>query len=236
MKPHNLMEELVTDTVDDIFSDRDYLQRTGCPDCEQSRIDVICYVLNRIPPLYTTSSRGLAHLDKTYIEKPQSNADITALVNEGIKQIAQHQRPSDNKSSHDLPEPPMFNFPIIKGQVFDGKTFAPFSGSNITLNSSDGIVKMKGNRWTNPCPLIEETESRFLFWPMPVKADKSGEKRTFSFSIELEAEGYKPVKHFITFALSADDDFVNSMEVNRIHSVESIYLFGINDPEEIIPE
>jgi len=236
MKPHNLMEELVMDTVDDIFKNTEYLDRTGCPDCEQSRIDVICYVLNRVPPLYTTSSRGLAHLDKSYIEKPQSTADIATLVNDGIRQIALHQRPSsDYTGSVELPAPPMFNFPIIKGQVFDGKNFAPHSGSSIILKSDYGPVQMRGSRWNNPCPLIEETEGRFLFWPMPVKAEKPGQERTFSFSIELKAAGYKPVKHFITFNLTADDEYVNSMEVNKIFTVESIYLFGENEPEEIIP-
>ncbi len=233
MKPHNLMEELVINTVDDIFSNDDYLNKTGCPNCEQSKIDVTCYVLNRIPPLYTTSSRGLAHLDKSYIVKPQSTADITALVNEGIKQVALHQRPDGDSSGQELPEPPMFNFPIIKGQVFDGKTFAPFSGGSITLKSDNGRVRMRGSRWATPCTLIEDTESRFLFWPMPVKADVTGEARVFSFSIEIEADGYKPVKHFISLNLTADDSFVNSMEVNRIHTVESIYLFGQDEPEEI---
>lgn len=236
MKPHNLMEELVIDTVEETFSNEDYLSKTGCPDCEQSKIDVTCYVLNRIQPLYTTSSRGLAHLDKSYIEQPQSTADVAALVNEGIKQVASHQRPSSGDSGADLPEPPMFNFPIIKGQVFDGKTFAPFSGGNITLKSDDGIVRMRGARWLNPCTLIEETESRFLFLPMPVKADVIGEARVFSFSIEIDADGYKPVKHFISLNLTADNDYVNSMEVNRIHTVESIYLFSQDEPEEIIPQ
>ncbi|MBI9106848.1 MAG: late competence development ComFB family protein [Spirochaetales bacterium] len=234
MKPHNLMEELVINTVDDIFSNEDYLTRTGCPNSDQCRIDVVCYVLNRIPPLYTTSSRGLAHLGKTYIEQPQSTADIAALVNEGIRQVATHQRPSSDPASEEFPEPPMFNFPIIKGQVFDGRTFAPYSGSAINLKSDYGLVPMRDNRWNNPCPLIEETEGRFLFWPMPVSADKPGEERTFSFALELEADGYKQVRHFITFNLTSDDKFVNSMEVNRIYTVESIYLFDQNEPEEII--
>ena len=234
MKPHNLMEELVTDTVDDIFKNEEYLGRAGCPASNQCKLDVICYVLNRIPPLYTTSSRGLAHLEKSYIEKPQSTADIAALVNEGIRQVGLHQRP-DTVDSAALPEPPMFNFPIIKGQVFDGKTFAPFSGSSIELKSDYGTVPMRGSSWNNPCPLVEETEGRFLFWPMPVKALKAGEERTFAFSIELNADGYKTARHFISLNLTADDEFVNSMELNRIHSVEPIYLFGINEPEEIIP-
>jgi competence protein ComFB len=153
-----------------------------------------------------------------------------------MKQVGAHQRPTispDGKINY--PDPPMYNFPIIKGKVIDGKTFAPYSGSDISLKMSGEIVIMNGSRWSNPVPLIDETEGSFLFWPFPVKAESADESRIFSFQIELNAEGFKPVKHFINFELTADDQFVNSMEVNRIFNVEPIYLFGLNEPEEIIP-
>ena len=235
MKPHNLMEELVVDVVEDIFSNEDFLGRSGCPDTEQCRLDVVCYVLTRIQPLYTTSSRGLAHLDKTYIEKPQSTADITSLVNEGIRQVGLHLRPFSTENEKNLPKPPMFNFPIIKGQVFDGRTFAPYFGSSIELKSEGEHVRMRGSRWNNPSQLIGETEGRFLFWPIPVAAGSIEESREFSFSIELRADGYKNVRHFFSLKLTADDTFIDSMKLNRIYTVDPIYLFGENEPEEIIP-
>ena len=94
---------------------------------------------------------------------------------------------------------------------------------------------MRGKRWNNPTNLVEETDGSFLFYPMPVKAEKAGENRLFSFSIEIEAEGYRPVKHFISFNLISEEKFINSMEVNSIYQVESVYLFDTDDPEEIIP-
>ena len=235
MVVHNLMEELVVNIVDEIFDNKKYLGRTGCPDTKQCRIDVTCYVLNRIPPKYTTSGRGLAHIEKSIVDHPQINADITALVNEGIKQVSTHMRPGDFDDDNVLPEPPMFNFPIIKGKVFNGKTFAPHTGSSISLNDDSGLVRMRGESWNNPAALVQETDGSFHFWPAPVKASEPGEKRLFSFSIGIDAEGFKPIRHFISLDLTAEDRFVNSMEINSIYQVESIYLFGENDPEEIEP-
>ncbi len=236
MEIHNLMEKMVIDVVDDIFSDKVFIERTGCNNSDACRTDVVCYVLNRIQPIYTTSSRGLAHLGKTFIDEPQSIADITALVNEGIRQVGTHLRPVASETTSNLPEPPIFNFPIIKGKVVDGKTFAPYSGSSISLKMNGELVKMNGLRWNNPCELIAETDGNFLFWPLPIKAEKIGEQKSFSFELSLSASGYKPVKHFLDFELKADDKFINSMEVDRIFKVESIYLFNIDDPEEIIPD
>ena len=236
MDIHNIMEELVSDTVTEIFSDQNYISSCGCCDTESCRNDVVCFVLNRIPPVYATSSRGLAHIGKTVIDKPQVTADIVALVNEGIRQVSAHQRYDAPNPDMTIPEPPLYNFPIIKGKVMDGKTFAPYAGSSITLKIDGQKALMHGLRWSNPYPLVQETEGDFLFWPSPLKASKEGEKKTFSLSLELEADGYKPVKHFIDLEIQSDNQFINSAEVNRIHKLEPIYLFDLNDPEEIVPD
>ncbi|MDC7225519.1 MAG: late competence development ComFB family protein [Spirochaetales bacterium] len=236
MDIHNLMEELVIDTVEEIFSDPDYIKQAGCCDSDHCRTDVVCYVLNRIPPIYATSSRGLAHIGKTVIDKPQIIADIAALVNEGIKQVGAHNRNDSPEPDYEIPEPPLYNFPIIKGKVIDGKTFAPITGTSISLKMDGVLVPMHASRWSNPSPLVEETEGDFLFWPRSVKAGSAAEKKSFSLQLELAAEGYKPVKHFVNLELDAEDQFVSSTEVNRIFKVEPIYLFDKNEPEEIIPK
>ncbi|HAK44394.1 MAG TPA: hypothetical protein DCO79_00505 [Spirochaeta sp.] len=233
MEIHNLMEELVIDTVEEIFSDQAYIEQLGCTNTETSKIDVVCYVLNRIPSIYTTSSRGLAHIGKTVIDKPQIIADIAALANVGIRQVGNRRRNDVSDSTQVVPEPPLFNFPIIKGKVIDGKTFAPHAGNAISLKMNGELVPMHGKRWNNPSPLVKETEGGFLFWPFPVKAKTIGEEKTFSFILELEADGYKPVKHFFDLHLESDNEFINSTELNKIFKIEPIYLFDINEPEEI---
>ena len=229
------MEKIVIDAVEDIFSDHDFLEKTGCCNTDSCKTDVICYVLNRIPPKYTTSSRGLAHIDNSYLDQAQSLADVSALVNEGLKQVGAHRRPSFDKREPVRPELPVFNFPIIKGKVFDGKTFAPHCGSKISLSVNGELVPMKDTKWSNPAELIDETGGSFLFWPMPVKAESADTEKDFSLVIELNADTYKPVKHFIDLSLKAEDSYVDSMEVSRIHKVEPIYLFKTDEPEEIIP-
>lgn len=235
MDIHNLMEELVIDTVEEIFQDQAYIEQAGCCNSDICKTDVVCYVLNRIPPVYTTSSRGFAHIGKSVIEDSQHTADIAALANEGVKQVGSHRRQDKPVKKMVQPEPPIFNFPIIKGKVINGKTFAPHAGNSISLKMNGEIVPMHDPRWNNPSLLVAETEGGFLFWPSPVKAETVNECKSFSFVLELEAEGYKPVKHFINLNLEADNSFVNSAEVNRIFKVEPIYLFDLNEPEEIIP-
>ena len=234
MDIHNLMEELVSDTVNEIFSDKDYISQAGCCCSTACKNDVICYVLNRIPPVYVTSSRGLAHIGKTVIDKPQVIADVSALVSEGIRQVGAHQRDDYQASDINIPEPPLFNFPIIKGKVIDGKTFAPYSGNSISLKINGELATMHGTRWNNPSQLVAETEGDFLFWPNPQKAESAGVKKTFSLCLEMEADGYKPVKHFINLELQSENEFINSAEVNKIYKVDPIYLFDLNEPEEIV--
>ncbi len=235
MKIHNLMEKLVIDAVEDFFLNKEFIEEAGCENNDACKTDVTCFVLNRITPRYTTSSRGLEHIGRSYIDKPQNIADITILIKEGVRQVGAHRRPPAVKTEIISPEPPIFNFPIIKGKVIDGKTFAPYSGSTISLLMDGKLVPMNGQRWPNPGQLIDATEGNFLFWPLPVKAEMVDEERSFSFLIEINADGYKPVKHFINFDLKAEQEFINSMEVNRIFKVDPIYLFNIDDPEEIVP-
>ncbi len=231
---HNLMEELVIGKVEDIFADPEFIAKNGCNNSDECKTDVVCYVLNRVPPIYTTSSRGLSHISKSYIDQPQSTADIAALINEGIRQVGSHRRLEEGSSPESAPNPPLFNFPIIKGSVFDGKTFAPYAGADISLKLDGNLVAMNGPRWNNPSRLIKETEGGFLFWPLPVGAGAIDEQREFSLSIELNADGYKPVKHFINLNLEADNEYIQSTEVTRIYKVDPIYLFRVDEPEEIM--
>ncbi|MBQ2571571.1 MAG: late competence development ComFB family protein, partial [Treponema sp.] len=59
---HNIMEEQVESRVNQLY---DHVKGQNAPwldcDCENCRKDTICYVLNRIPPRYILSGRGVTH-------------------------------------------------------------------------------------------------------------------------------------------------------------------------------
>ena len=89
MNVHNLMEEMVYSGVNELFdtvieSKADWLTCS----CEQCRLDTICYVLNRLPPHYIKSGRGLAYAqNEDAIDKMQLVADINRIALEGMKQV-----------------------------------------------------------------------------------------------------------------------------------------------------
>ena len=57
MKIQNIMEDYVTDKVNTMYDELPDNSFVTCK-CARCRSDVICYVLNRIPPKYVVSSKG----------------------------------------------------------------------------------------------------------------------------------------------------------------------------------
>ena len=105
MDIHNSMEEFVYETVNEIFEEK---AKSGFPlaHCYQCRLDVACYVLNRIKPEYIISGRGLAHYESDYQDHLQTSADIVALVNEGLRKIDARRRPYYANSPQEKQEIP----------------------------------------------------------------------------------------------------------------------------------
>jgi len=93
MNIHNIMESIVLDTVNEIFEDK---RKEGfeMADCLQCRLDVACYVLNRIKPEYIISGRGLLHFEENYHELIQTKVDMVTLINAGISITAVLGAPS----------------------------------------------------------------------------------------------------------------------------------------------
>ena len=86
MNVHNIMEEKVFNHVNDLYNQmkEQNVSWLSC-DCEQCRLDTASYVLNRIPPRYVVSGRGVSH--NASLDDTQLRADINALVMEGKQTI-----------------------------------------------------------------------------------------------------------------------------------------------------
>src|SRR5208282_2022600 len=124
MEIRNAMEDAVKVMVEELFEREDREKSLGYCTCDQCKLDVACYVLNRVKPEYIVSSRGLAYSEKQGLDKVQRQADLISLVKEGWGKVSHFPRPT---SDHVVGKPinagregPVFNFPTIMGRVFDG--------------------------------------------------------------------------------------------------------------------
>lgn len=228
MKVHNLMEEIVTETVSDLFDDEEKEHRQGFCTCYQCRIDVVCYVLNRIKPQYMLSGRGLAHLKSDYKNNLQKMADLMGLVNDAIKKVDATKRPHfAHQGDHEqaLPVGPLFNFPTIMGKIVNGSNFEPLSDVSVSLKSKGSLVRMINPNWQNPCPISEKTAGTFLFWPYPAQAQSLSEKKVIEFEISTERSQFEEMHYFFTLELSAESEFNYSIGIQKTFEVEALYLF-----------
>jgi competence protein ComFB len=236
MKVHNMMEDLVFNRVMEIFDEK---AETGFPlsGCYQCRLDVACYVLNRIKPEYLISGRGLAHYETEYQVHVQKNADIVALINEGIRKIETRQRPYYRQPSHETDDTisrgPVFNFPAIIGRILHGTTFEPMKDIHVALLQNGKPAQMIDYTWQNPYFVVESTRGNFTFLPRPVRAEKAAEKRDFPFEVRVEADGYTSIQHHIELSLNAEAEVKQNFSMHHTHKIGELYLFPEDQPMEI---
>lgn len=235
MKIHNQMEDLVLKMVDDIFNEQEKLKVDNICTCSQCRMDIACYVLNRVSPQYIISGRGAAHLDADYLDLQQKKADLVSLIHEGVKKVAKTKRPffnHDKGPNQDEPKGPLFNFPIISGKVFNGNTFQPEAGLSVHLVMEGKPVRMINPNWPNPYDIVDNTAGSFLFWPFPIKSDIVGDKKSFNLELILEKPGFETVRRFVTLELSAAADFYDSFQLENSIKIEDTYIFPPSEEEE----
>ena len=229
MNVHNMMEDLVAAEVNGLY---DQIKQASSPwltcDCKNCRLDTISYVLNRIPPKYVVSGRGVTHSNEIFADH-QLIADISAVAMDGIRVISSTKRPF-----HTLPreeceaqreENPSYNFPTFAGSVLDGSTFEPISGAKILLKLDGKPVDMVDMTWANPTQTFQSTRGAFTFWAKSIPAVKDGESRKFAFEIEVEVEGYE--KSYNYFEVPIISDSISKTELNTACSVKirDIVLF-----------
>ncbi|MCL2602051.1 MAG: late competence development ComFB family protein [Treponema sp.] len=240
---HNTMEDLVVSRVGEIFEtiNKESSANRYCT-CEQCRMDIICYTLNRLQPHYIVSSRGVFRAQQTGIERQQQIADITALIHEGFKQVFHNQRPN---FAH-APSPagtgvqaqaqekkfPVFNIPVVIGRLFDGNSFAPISDVDIELVCNGELVPMKDGNWQNPLHLVHNTDGNFSFWPAPVKAHAVDEPRIFEYTVRITAPEFETLSHFFKVPLTGEAHAAGSFSLKRTFKLPHLYLFPPGEAEK----
>jgi len=239
MEIRNLMEDAVKAMVDELFESEKRDPRLGYCVCDQCRLDVACYVLNRVKPEYIVSSRGLAYSEREGLEKVQRRADVISLVKEGWGKVTHAPRPT---SDHTGARPasgavsgPVYNFPTLMGRVFDGRTFAPLGEGSVKLLMGGEEAQMVDPNWQNPFVLAGATGGTYIFWPRPVSASTEDGSRSFVFEIGVSVPGFDPLSHFIELELAPDKAERLDFSLQRVHKIPDLYLFpeGQSDEEDL---
>ena len=238
MEIHNVMEDFVHQMVDEVFEEK---KKSGfsLADCYQCRLDVACYVLNRIKPEYIISGRGLAHYQSQYQNQLQKTADVVALINDGIRKIEHRRRPyydyapAEEEYNDQISTGPVYNFPALIGRILHGQTFEPIKDIHVGLMENGEPVTMMDYTWQNPYYLVESTRGHFTFLPRPVKAKQTGQRKKFSLEICTRAEEFTPIHHYFELELTAERQVVRSFSINNTYKVGDLYLFPEDQPMEI---
>ncbi len=235
MEIRNLMEYSVKAVVDELFDNETREPHLGYCTCDQCRLDVECYVLNRVKPEYIVSSRGLAYSEKEGLDKVQRRADIISLVKEGWGRVTHAPRTtSDHNAPHAVLESiqgPAYNFPTIMGRAFDGRTFAPVPEGKVTLLEAGREVVMVDSNWQNPFILAGGTAGTYIFWPLPLAAPAQAEARTWTFEIRVDVPGFDSISHFIELQLEVEAEVRSDFSLQRVHKIPDLYLFPVGTDE-----
>ncbi len=229
MNVHNMMEDLVTAEVNALY---EQVKKANSPwlscDCKNCRLDTISYVLNRIPPKYVVSGRGVTHSNEIFADH-QLIADISAVAMDGLRIISSTKRPF-----HTLPreecevqkeENPSYNFPTFSGTILDGSTFEPISGAKILLKLDGNVVDMVDMTWANPTQTFQSTKGAFTFWAKSIPAAKAGESRKFEFEVEVEVEGYEKSYHYFDVPIISDSTTKTELNTACSIRIRDIVLF-----------
>ncbi|MFG6392596.1 MAG: late competence development ComFB family protein [Lachnospiraceae bacterium] len=89
----NMMEETVLTKIDQLWQTTDYCK------CDQCKIDIAAYALNRLPPRYVHSLAG-ALIHKFDASTIQMDAEITACVYNAIVRIGEDPNHDSQKTGY----------------------------------------------------------------------------------------------------------------------------------------
>ena len=228
MRIHNLLEEIVLEKINDFLKEyRDKKPADELALVEEYMPDVACYVLNRIDPVYVVSGRGLAYLDIDYLEKLQRDADLVTLIHQGIERVTTVHRPHYDKKKSAKQGPVkgnFFNFPIIKGRIFNSLNFEPVFDLDVELLEKQERVTMIEETWPNPCRIVANTAGNFYFWPRPLPAQAIGERIRRELELAVRSDRFEEMRHFFTVELDAEEGVIDYFRVNKILTLKDLYL------------
>jgi len=238
MELHNTVEDIVVARVNDIFEalDKEGSERKYCT-CNQCRMDIICYTLNRVQPHYIMSNRGASRVQADTFERQQQVADITALIHEGFRKVNHNQRPffdhapGEGGADQDK-NVPTFNIPTIIGRLLNGNNFAPITDIDVELLCNGEPVQMKDGNWQNPYRIVPNTEGAFSFWPAAVIASAINEPKVFEYTLRVSAPEFETMNHFFKISVTSEIQAAASFTLKRTLKLPDLYMFPPGEAEQ----
>jgi hypothetical protein len=221
---HNFVEDEVLALVEGVFTSEEGKTGPEFCTCALCRADVACFVLNRTPTAYMTSSRGLTRRELDYPGKLQREADLAALVRDGMERVRLARRPHGEGDVIAATTGSFFNFPQIVGRLFHSTTFAPVTEVTVTLLMGNDPVPMADGRWENPYRIQSRTAGAFSFWPRPLASEASGIHRIFELGVSVDEKGFRPLRHFFRLPLDSEEGWLRFQEGSRLHALDDLFM------------
>lgn len=179
MPVKNLMEDIVINIVEDVLSGNRDLQKENV-----QKEDIIAYILNRIPPKYITSERGILHgkLEARYVI--QQKTDILLLLYEAINVINRRRATEIVEESADSPLQ-IFRFAHIFGEVLEESTLSVIPDVVVTLLFNGKPARMVDADWKNPYRTNRATMGFYHFWPDYIESEM-GKGPIIKFTLNVQ--------------------------------------------------
>ena len=234
MEIHNTMEDIVLKYLDEILS----LKKDVCK-CEHCKMDMICYALNRVKPMYMISSRGFIHVENKEREHRQEKIDVYAIIANAITVVSETRRHEVNHNykdidvessqstiNHQSKSEYFYNFPQIIGRILDSSRLIPLSDVKIALFYETGrdIVPMYNARWLNPIDIVSQMGGTYTFWPGPIAAKKSGIQKDFYMNIEIKKNGFDPIHKFFFTRIISSNKLRRFIKKENVFYIDDIFL------------
>jgi len=199
MPLQNLLEDIVDNVVKEI------LKKEGELDSLMpAKDDIVAYVLNRVPPQYVTSERGILHGQIASKYKIQQKTDIIIGVYEAIDIIKKRRGSAISSDSSSVS--PIFNMlQHIVGSVADEETLSPLFDVEVSLMFNGDLAKMIDSNWVNPYITNSATRGYYHFWPA-YSHKKMGGSNNLNFTIGFQHPDFEPVTIKIELEIEQEHD------------------------------
>ena len=239
MDIHNTMEDVVLQYLEELLEFKENICK-----CYRCKIDMACYALNKVRPMYVVSSRGGIHTENIKKNHVQNEIDIYATVAEAIDVVSSTRRHEVNEKLNseddDYKEDYSrfysesgcyFNFPQIVGRILDSETINPVSDAQITLchDTTDEKIQMFNKLWNNPIHIVLQTKGTYSFWPVPIPAPKAGLQKDFHLNIKIEKHGYEPLRKFLIIRTISDNRLRRYIKKENIYYIDDIFINNVEE-------
>jgi competence protein ComFB len=229
MELHNMMEDIVTDYLKEILE-----AKTDICSCNQCRMDMAAYALNKVMPIYIVSSRGVIHTQNKKRNDFQQDIDTYSVVMEAVEAVSKTPRHGKMPGKQDNPAATDLNPVGESPAYFDGESMLPLTGLTVKLLTAheNKTVSMFNKRWNNPQEVVLQMEGGYSFWPLPAEALKEGIQKNFQFSIKIEKEGYETVNRYFEMILLSSPVLKNNINQQDCVRLDDIFLYQPGQNEE----